>query len=169
MNTFIALLRAVNVGGIKLPMATLRQLCEDAGFTGVCTYVASGNVVFCTRLGMAKAKATLEARLEASMGRPVPVLMRTALELEQILAANPFPDAPANRVIVYFFDEALPANSFDTVKHQKDEQLQPAGRELYVHYPEGMGTSKLVIPAAAKGTGRNLNTVRALRNMAIEA
>lgn len=166
MNTFIALLRAVNVGGIKLPMATLRQLCEDAGFTDVRTYIASGNVVFRTRMGMAKAKAQLEAALEETMGRPVPVLMRTADELERVLSANPFPDAPTNRVIVYFFDKALPANSLDTVKHQKDERLHPAGRELYVQYPDGMGQSKLVIPAAATGTGRNLNTIQALREMA---
>ena len=47
MATYIALLRAVNVGGTgKLPMADLKGLCEKAGFKGVRTYIASGNVVF---------------------------------------------------------------------------------------------------------------------------
>ena len=70
MPTHIALLRAINVGGTgKLPMTELRALCEELGFANVRTYIQSGNVVFESRLSQARAKAALEAALEARMGR----------------------------------------------------------------------------------------------------
>ena len=54
------------------------------------------------------------------------------------------------------------------VRGQKDEKIRLGRREIYVHYGEGMGTSKLVIPAAKAGTARNMNTVAALAKMAAE-
>ena len=57
MTTYIALLRAVNVGGTgKLPMADLKAMCLDAGFTEVRTFIASGNVVFSSKTSAAKVK-----------------------------------------------------------------------------------------------------------------
>ena len=79
MKTFVALLRAVNVGGTgRLPMAELRTMCEAAGFARVRTYIASGNVVFATDHDAAAVQAALEARLAAYAGRPVTVCVRTA-------------------------------------------------------------------------------------------
>ena len=64
MTAFVALLRAVNVGGTgKLPMGELVRLCESAGFCSVSTYIASGNVVFSSRETEARVKARLEASL----------------------------------------------------------------------------------------------------------
>lgn len=167
MNVFVALLRAVNVGGTgKLPMAELKRMCEAAGFEDVRTYIASGNVVFRTRLARAAAKKALESRLHDYAGKPVGVVLRTGAELDAVQRANPFPEAPGNRLIVLFFDEDLPADALAGVRHQGEERLHRAAREIYVHYGEGMGQSKLVIPAAATGTGRNLNTVRKLTEMA---
>ena len=79
MNAYVALLRAVNVGGTgKLPMSDLKALCERAGFLGVRTYIASGNVVFESRMSEAQVKAALESALEEYAGKPVGVLVRTA-------------------------------------------------------------------------------------------
>ena len=125
MTAFIALLRAVNVGGTgKLAMADLKALCEAAGFENPRTYIQSGNVVFASRLGEAKVKATLEAALAKHMGKPVGVLVRSAKEMEAVLSANPFPKAPGNRVIVTFLDEpatkaALTASKIRTAKRSK--------------------------------------------------
>src|SRR5262245_50127370 len=64
MTKYVALVRAVNVGGTsKLPMAKLKSMCSDAGFTRVQTYIASGNVVFESRLSPARLKSDLERRL----------------------------------------------------------------------------------------------------------
>ena len=77
MSVHVALLRAVNVGGTgKLPMVELVAMCEDAGFTDVRTYIASGNVVFRSGLGEAGVRKALGQRLQAYAGKPVGVWVR---------------------------------------------------------------------------------------------
>ncbi|HEY5851111.1 MAG TPA: DUF1697 domain-containing protein [Lysobacter sp.] len=167
MTTYIALLRAVNVGGTgKLPMVELRAMCEAAGFRNVRTYIASGNVVFDTPGTAAKAKAALEVALERYAGKPVGVAIRTGAEMARVLADNPFPDAAPNRALAIFLDASPPADTLATVRHRTDERIALGKREIYVHYGDGMAGSKLVIPAAKAGTARNLNTVAKLAEMA---
>ncbi|MCE9602623.1 MAG: DUF1697 domain-containing protein [Gemmatimonadetes bacterium] len=167
MTTYIALLRAVNVGGTgKLPMADLRALCTKAGFTGVRTYIASGNVVFSSGLSASKARVTLEAALAKRLDKGTQVIIRTADELEAIIAANPFPEAEPNRLIVVFLSREESATVLDGWKIPGRERLALVGRELFIHYPDGMGQSKLKVPFADQGTGRNMNSVRALLEMA---
>src|SRR5690348_4843585 len=112
MAKYVALLRAVNVGGTgKLPMADLKALCSDAGFADVETYIASGNVVFQSKVTPAKAKAVLEKRLHEYGGKPVGVAIRTAAEMRAVLNANPFPKAAPNFTVVIFLDEPPPADA----------------------------------------------------------
>lgn len=169
MPTFIALLRAVNVGGTgKLPMAELKSMCESAGFTDVRTYIASGNVVFQSRGSEAKVKSALEELLFQYAGKPVQVCVRTGPELAAVLAANPFPQAAPNRTVAIFLDAAPPADTLDKISGRKDEEVELGTREIYVHYGEGMAQSKLKIRAASEGTARNLNTIAKLVAMAAE-
>ena len=64
MPIYVALLRAVNLGGTsKLPMAELKEMCVAEGFTRVQTYIASGNVVLAAKVSASKVKAALEQRL----------------------------------------------------------------------------------------------------------
>jgi uncharacterized protein (DUF1697 family) len=170
MASLIALLRAVNVGGTgKLSMSELKAMCEELGFSDVRTYIASGNVVFTSRKSEAAVKAALEKRLETYAGKPVGVLVRTADEMAKVLADNPFPKLAPNRTMAVFLDRAPPADTLASVRGQKDEKIKLGRREIYVHYGEGMGQSKLVIPAAKLGTARNMNTVAVLAKMAAEA
>lgn len=167
MTAYIGLLRAVNVGGTgKLPMAELKRIGEQAGFAQVRTYIASGNLLFDSDSDEAAVKATLEARLEGYAGKRVGVLVRTAAEMAAVAAANPFPDAAPNRVVAIFLDAMPPADALDQVSGRRDEELQRGRRELYVHYGDGMADSKLRIPAARDGTGRNMNTVAKLAALA---
>lgn len=169
MPAYIALLRAVNVGGTgKLPMPELRAMCEALGFANVRTYIASGNVVFESRLAAASVKKRLEQRLEEYAGKPVGVLLRNAHEMAAILADNPFADAPAERTVALFLDAAPPANALDTLSGQGTEQLALGKREIYVFYPDGIGRSKLKIAAAKDGTARNMNTVATLAQWAAQ-
>jgi uncharacterized protein (DUF1697 family) len=170
MAVFVALLRAVNVGGTgTLPMSELRQLCEDAGFEDVKTYIQSGNVVFWSRLATAKVRQRLEAALGKKMGKSVGVFVRTPEELEAITRRNPFRAAAPNRVLVLFLDSAPPADALATLEIPGREEVEPSGREVFVHYPDGMGRSKLKLPFAGAATGRNLNTVRRLLELARSA
>lgn len=167
MTTWIALLRAVNVGGTgKLPMADLKTICGDAGFGAVETYIASGNVVFDSTAKAAAVQAALEKRLLVYSGKPVGVLLRTAAELHAVLDANPFPQAAPNRVYTIFLAEPPAKDALASVAGVKDEQVRLGRREIYVYYPGGMGESRLRIPAAKSGTARNMNTVAKLVEMA---
>jgi len=163
MAHYAALLRAVNVGGTgKLPMSELKSMCEAAGFADVRTYIASGNVLFTSRLGEAAVRKKLEQQLHDYAGKPVGVLIRTAAEMARVLADNPFPEAPGNRVVTIFLDAPPPADALDDVRHRKLERLACGTREIYVHYVDGMADSRLTIPAAKAGTARNINTVARL-------
>lgn len=163
MTPYVALLRAVNVGGTgKLPMTELAAMCEAAGFARVRTYIASGNVVFTSSMDEAGVKAALEARLLAYAGRPVGVFVRTPNELAAVLAANPFPEVASNRAVAIFLDEPPPADALAHVRHHTSERLALGVREIYVAYGDGMAQSRLVIPAARAGTARNLNTAARL-------
>ena len=169
MAAFIALLRAVNVGGTgKLPMSELKAMCEELGFGSVRTYIASGNVVFTRRKSEAAIKTALEKRLEAYAGKPVGVLVRSAAEMAQVLTDNPFPKAAPNRTVAIFLDGKPAKDTLADVRGQKEEGIRLGRREIYVHYGDGMGQSKLVIPAARTGTARNINTVATLARMAAE-
>jgi uncharacterized protein (DUF1697 family) len=169
VTSFVALLRAVNVGGTgKLPMSDLKAICEELGFGAVRTYIASGNVVFTSRKSEAAVKAALEKHLAAYAGKPVGVLVRSAAEMAQVAADNPFPKMAPNRTMAVFLDRAPPADTLAGLRGQKDEEVRLGRREIYIHYGEGMAKSKLVIPAAKTGTARNMNTVAVLARMAGE-
>jgi uncharacterized protein (DUF1697 family) len=168
MPTYIALLRAVNVGGTgKLPMAELAAMCVAEGFTRVQTYIASGNVIFVSDQPESMVKTALEMRLHAYAGKPVGVVVRTADEMAAVLASNPFPDAPPNATVAIFLDGPPPEDALDDIRGRKDEDVRSGEREIYVAYgAAGMGRSKLRIPAAASGTARNINTVAKLVQLA---
>jgi uncharacterized protein (DUF1697 family) len=167
MTAFVGFLRAVNVGGTgKLPMSDLRDLCVGLGFKGVRTHIASGNVVFESDLDEAVVKARLEGALADYAGKPVGVMVRTGPELAQILAANPFPHAAPNRTVVIFLDSPPGPEGLLGIRGQASEEVAIGTREIYVHYPAGQADTKLKIPAARSGTGRNLNTVAKLAEMA---
>jgi uncharacterized protein (DUF1697 family) len=169
MAAWVALLRAVNVGGTgKLAMSELKAMCEELGFTQVQTYIASGNVVFASRKSEAAIKAVLEKRLETYAGKPVGVLVRNDSEMAEVAANNPFPKLAPNRTMALFLDHPPPADTLKSVRGQKDEKIRLGRREIYIHYGDGMGSSKLVIPAAKTGTARNMNTIAVLAKMAAE-
>jgi uncharacterized protein (DUF1697 family) len=167
MATYVALLRAVNVGGTgKLPMTTLVRMCQASGFDRVQTYIASGNAVFTSRMKEQNVKALLEQRLADYAGKPVGVLIRTAEEMTAVLAANPFRSAPPNRTVAIFLHEPPAPGALEEARGRRSEQLALGLREIYVSYAEGMADSKLVIPAAKTGTARNMNTIAKLAAMA---
>jgi uncharacterized protein (DUF1697 family) len=163
LTSYVALLRAVNVGGTgKLPMADLRAMADRAGFSNVRTYIASGNLLFESDADEAAVKAALEGALGAYAGKPVGVLVRTGQEMAAVVAANPFPNAPANRTVAIFLNVPPPSDVLAGVSGRRSEEIAAGVREIYVHYPDGQGESKLKIPAARAGTARNLNTVAKL-------
>jgi uncharacterized protein (DUF1697 family) len=167
LTGYVALLRAVNVGGTgKLPMTVLAQMCEAAGFEKVKTYIASGNVVFQTEASEDQVRSVMEDQLKAYAGKSVGVIVRTAVEMADALARNPFTDAPGNRVMALFVDGVLPADPLDGVTGITNEQVRLGTREMFVLYPDGMANTRLRIPSQKHGTARNMNTVAKIAEMA---
>ncbi|MBC3833017.1 DUF1697 domain-containing protein [Undibacterium amnicola] len=167
MPAYIALLRAVNVGGTgKLPMKDLVTMCEAIGFQQVKTYIASGNVVFSSKLGATECQYLLEKSLADYAGKSVGVFIRTPDELQALLEKNPFADKEGNRSVCLFLDEPVTPAMISAVKNRHEEELVCGERALYVYYGAGMADSKLVIPAAKNGTARNINTVTKLHQLA---
>ncbi len=167
MARYIALLRAVNVGGHgKIEMRALKELCESAGFEDVRTYIASGNVVFTSALTRTDILAALQAGLKAHTGAEVGVFLRSGTEMAGVLESNPFADKAPNKTVAIFLDGPPPADAASHVRGRKDEEIALGASEIYVHYPAGQAGSRLVIPAAKTGTARNMNTLLKLCQMA---
>jgi uncharacterized protein (DUF1697 family) len=166
MTKLAGLLRAVNVGGTgKLPMADLRAMCSDIGFTNVKTLLASGNVVFETENSQADAKDMLNAKLTAFFEVEIGLFMLNADEMSAVNDANPFDDHSPSQVGVLFVDHMPSEDDCKNAKGLADETLISGPGVLYVKYPSGMGKSRLIAPGSKTGTMRNMNTVLKLTTL----
>jgi len=174
MPVAIALLRGVNVGGKHaLPMVTLREVCEGLRWRDVATLIQSGNVVFrCERQELAKAGEALRDAVQARMGFGPEVVVRSAAEMRAALEACPFEDE-GKRIVIMFLAGVPSAAARKAVEalRPEPERVAMTQREVYAHYPLGIGTSKFAFTKVEKavgvpGTARNLNTVIKLVEMA---
>jgi uncharacterized protein (DUF1697 family) len=170
-TTYAALLRAVNVGGRKLPMAELRQLMTGLGYEGVRTHLQSGQAVFTTGRGD---EESLAAELAEAIGKhcgfPVDVIVRDHAYLRAVAEACPFPAAEleGRQLHVTYFSAPVDEARFAEIDREKylPEEFRLGDRALYLYAPDGLGRSKLAEylakPRINKGviaTSRNWNTV----------
>jgi uncharacterized protein (DUF1697 family) len=166
MTAYVAMLRAINVGGRKLVMSDLKTIGEALGFGSPRTFIASGNLIFTSSEAEEQLRERLEERLSGHMDAEVPVLIRSASEMEAVAAANPFKDEPGNRVVAVFLNDPPPFDALSNATGVRDERMVLGSREIYIAYGNGMADSKLRIPAAAKGTARNMNSVSKMAQIA---
>jgi uncharacterized protein (DUF1697 family) len=167
----IVLLRGINVGGRNLvPMAKLRAHLEALGFTGVHTLLQSGNLVL---RGGRWSAAGLERIVAEEVAKRFRVqadcVARTADAWSAAVAANPFPAEAASdpgRLHAVFTREPFTRAQVERLRAAivGPETVRAGGRELFVYYPDGAGTSKLTLDVIEKhvgsrGTARNWNTV----------
>jgi uncharacterized protein (DUF1697 family) len=168
-NTFVALLRGINVAGKnKLVMAKLRSLLSSLGFEDVVTYIQSGNVVFRSPDGDAdQISATIEREIATVFGMDPAVLLRKPSELEEIVERNPYRNrTDLSKLHVVFLDRTPAASApkaLDPGRSPPDE-FTLRGREIYLHLPNGAGRSKLTIDyferrLGVRATARNWNTL----------
>ena len=163
-----ALLRGVNLGKRKVIMSELRELVADAGFTGVRTLLASGNLVLDSKLAGAKLEARLETVILDGLGLKSDVFVRDGDELDAVIAANPFKafarTTPTFLVVTFMRAQASKAEmEAMQATSQTGEEIRQGKNCLYIKFPEGQGPSKLKLPKL--GTARNWNTVTKLAAM----
>jgi len=170
MTAYVALLRGVNLLGVStLKMADLKAIADKLGLKQARTYIASGNLLFLSNKAEQPLRRALEQEMKAHMGRELRVMLRTAAELAAVVEANPFADSPGNRVQAFFLNEPPPTDLKETARNQDDERIATGPREVFVAYGEqGIGKSRLRLPAAEAGTARNMNTVAKLAQLAKE-
>lgn len=174
METYVALLRAVNVAGVnRLPMNEFRDLLAQQGLSSPKTYVQSGNVVFRSdRSPATLAEIIADAVLGEFAFRP-PVQVLTQPQFQAALDSNPFPDAAAMPTLVhgFFMDRVLPGQTMGFLQSVavSGEQYAVRGRVLWLYLPEGLGRSKLAkrVMALPIGiTARNYKSIAAIAELA---
>lgn len=170
MNTYFAFLRGINVGGkTMMSMKDLTAICTHIGFEKVRTYLNSGNVIFQSPRPETELQEALETALSGETEREIVVVIRSPGELERVVEQNPFPEAVPSQVGVLLVTEPVAANVLAEFVIPGRERIAVGKREVYVHYPDGMGRSKLKWPLPLRsGTMRNINTLRKLAGLAAE-
>jgi len=169
MPVWIGLLRAVNVGGRKLPMASVVSAVEAVGGGDARTYLQSGNVVFSSSRRVADG---LSAALSDVAGFEVPVLLRSAADLAAVVAGQPFDGPPSSWHVTFLSSgpSAASAGALDPSAYG-DDSFAVTGREVYLRTPGGYGRTKLTNALFERKLGvvattRNWQTVCALAEMA---
>ncbi len=175
MTRMVALLRAVNVGGRKLPMADLRSYCDQLGWNDVATYIQSGNVVFSGEGSAADFEEKLESAIERETKLQVPVIVRTAEQWSDYPKRMPFAEAARdepNRLLLVLSKSPPAKNAGELLQKRAvaSEKVAQVGDAIWIHYPKGVGSSKLspmIIDRAigSPATARNFRTVLKLQEM----
>jgi len=184
MPRYLALLRGINVGGRnKVAMADLREIAASLGHTGVATYIQSGNLVFTSQEAGTDALAdALQQEIASRLAVKPAVVVLSAAELGQAIAANPFPDEPNPKMVHAVFRRgdytAGDLAAIESAKQRAGDKLGRdeavvAGRTLYLHTPDGFGRSELAAQLSrpigqVSGTARNWATVTKLMGMLAE-
>lgn len=171
--TRVVFIRAVNVGGAKLPMAELRELATHLGATDVSTYIASGNLL-CTPAGKpADFDRALEKAIKDRYGYFREVISRTPVQLRAALEVHPFEIVEDRFSYVYFLTGKPTSKAIKDFHAMEfgDDEVAVIGEDLHIRYGNGAGKSNLDAKTIAKalgvqGTGRNLNSVRKLIELA---
>ncbi|CAB4893420.1 unannotated protein [freshwater metagenome] len=148
MALSVALLRAVNVGTAnRIRMDALATVMRNAGFTDAVTCIQTGNVIFTPRGDEASTRVAIEAQLTADLGLAITAIVRSAGELAAVADGHPLAEAgvdPSQLYVVFLEDRplaehvvALAAMDFGA------DSFAVIGRELFVRYAHGAGTTKL--------------------------
>ena len=165
----VVLLRAVNVGGAKLPMAELRELATELGATEVSTFIASGNLICDAPKDVQAFGSALEKAIEAKFGFFRECIVRTQAELIEARENYPFDvDDPKNGHIAFLLDQPTKAAIAKAREIETGaDRWEVVGREWHIRYDHGAGRSDMKTAAIQKalgvpGTSRNLRTVEKL-------
>lgn len=176
MQTYIVLLRGINVSGKKkIRMADLKTALEKAGFQDVSTYIQSGNIILRHNSSKEAVNERVKACLQNDFGYDVPVLSFTPGEWDRIYATSPYPDIEAtqkNRYFVFLFE--TPAEERITALEQEsfpNEDFHISPNCIYLNCLQGYGKAKcnnnfFEQRLKLRATTRNLRTVRTLAQMA---
>lgn len=177
MNTYITLLRGINVSGQKLiKMVDLKKHFEELGFSDVQTYIQSGNIVFKSDKPSTQVlESLIEDKIKEKYGWDVPTMVKKKEELEYALKNNPRAHDGTDPKLVFFtfLDQEPTQENIEKLaeKEYPDEEYRIDGTCIYFHPKNGAGKAKMgnnlfENKLKVKATTRNLRTVQKLIEMA---
>jgi uncharacterized protein (DUF1697 family) len=173
LETYVALLRGINVGGKnRLPMTDLRERFIEAGCGEVRSYIQSGNVIFTAPPSLAASlPGIITAGIAATFGYRTPVLLRSADQLREVLTTNPFLRAGATEdtLHVMFLADRPSSDRVDILDPDRSpgDAFAVRGQEIYLCLPNCVAETKLSnayfdTKLGTTSTGRNWRTVAKL-------
>jgi uncharacterized protein (DUF1697 family) len=179
VTTYVALLRGVNVAGARrVKMTDLRDALAGAGMGDVTTYIQSGNVLLGSRARSAAAvERAVEETLEDAFGLGIDVIARSASQLGAIVRRNPFAGRGRDPVTVHVgFLKTRPSAAAATALRERTfgaDEFVLDGSELFLHYPNGSGRSKMTGAVFERllgtpYTGRNWKVTTELARLAAD-
>jgi uncharacterized protein (DUF1697 family) len=173
---YIAFIRGINLGPTnKVPMPRLREVAAELGYTDVVTYINSGNLIFTSTTSASVLEKEISRAIKAEFGVSADVVVRTPKQLERILAGNPYPEGDPSQVTVAFLANAPEADAKERVAAvaASYERFGFSGKQVYVHYAQGIGNSKLAARFSAivkvSSTVRNVRTIEKILQLATAA
>ncbi len=169
METYISLLRGINVGKKQVPMKELKILYESLGFKNVRTYIQSGNVLFqYKKTKPEKLSQMVEKKMKETYGYEVRVVHLTLPDIERIIAENPFSQPLSAKEKVYIAFLITPVAEEERLRKLKETDFAPdqfavTNNAIYIYCDKGYGTTKInnnFFEAKLKivATTRNWNT-----------
>lgn len=173
MPGWVALLRAVNVGGRnRVPMAELRALLEGLGHEDVVTYIASGNVVFRSdTTKRAELAGQIERAIESEFGVSTVAILRSFAEMRKLVRAHPFgPDTSKSYVTLLAAKPKAADVKRLAALDVGPDRVEVVGSDVFILYPNGLQAATVSGPLLEKtlglpGTNRNWRTVAKLAEL----
>jgi uncharacterized protein (DUF1697 family) len=176
MTTYVALLRGINLGATnKIAMPALRAMTEELGYTGVATYINSGNLIFRTSKKAATVERALSGGIADTFGLTIDAMVRTDAQLKKVLDDNPYPDANPSQLTVAFLAKAPGPEAEKRVAAAaaEHEPFAFGDRCVYVNYSHGLANSKLAAQFSSiigvSSTVRTIRTVAKLVQMSAKS
>jgi uncharacterized protein (DUF1697 family) len=179
MTTCVALLRAVNVGTAnRIRMLDLKAAFVTAGYNDAVTHIQTGNVIFTTGESEATTRRRVEQSIHDALGLTITAIIRSSPELAAVTVSNPFIAAGSDpkQLYVGFLSAAPAADAVKALGAMSfgDDTFEVVGREIFLRYANGAGTTKLTNAVIEKklgvdSTARNWNVTTKLAELAAAA
>ena len=177
MQTYIVLLRAVNVSGKNIiAMKDLKNLLDNANFKQVKTYIQSGNIILQSLLDKSKVHQSIYKIIQHHFNLSIDIFVLTINEFLDIINNNPFPyDLPHNKIYITLLShqpEKEYINKLSQIDFGKEEYILE-NNILYSYTPDGMANARITNTfiennLKVRATGRNRNTIVKLKDIALE-
>ena len=165
MKKYIAFLRGINVGNIRIKMPDLKTAFEKMGFQNVATYLQTGNVVFDSEKSITEIKLILEKGLSETFHYQAFVLLYEFDVLEEIIAQYPFEKDENHHAYVIFVEGEAIFEELKTISQEVDEEITVGNQVFYWKVTKGESTDTVFSKILAKVKYKSSTTVRNINTL----